>query len=1033
MAQLERKWIADGAVNNAKIDHDATYEIGGLYSKGNIGVIDAASPQDNIHIKTPASEGAAGITLELDGTSGRAYRIYTDDEASLHIRDTDSSVTRLTVREGVNPSASRLGIDSTIPRDVADFHSAYEAVAVRLDTDVFSGRTYRIESATSGKLDIIDVDSDSTYLSIDPSTLSTVIANDLQIGRDATIGTDLQVNGDFRVTGNSVVTNDLQVTRDATVGVDLQVNGDSRVSGNSNVGIDLQVTRDATVGVDLQVNGDSRVSGNSNVGIDLQVTRDATVGVDLQVNGDSRVSGNSNVGIDLQVTRDATVGVDLQVNGDSRVSGNSNVGIDLQVTRDATVGVDLQVNGDGTFQDLRATRNLNVGFDILANRDLGVIQDLRVSRDATVNGVLRVYGDATVQDIYALRNAFVWGNLQTIGDGTFQAAHVSRKISFATGGSISYVDSNSSLGTSDTAVPTQHAVKDYVDSQVGGASYWNRTGTVLSPATAGDSISTTVTGDGTGVRVSSQWGVGVYASTTYAANVFVGDSNGGNVFVGRELSGAVKFRVDSGGGIYGTDIDTDTAHISSVDIGSGSINMSGDVSSSAGIFSAAQMTTMTNGNGFLGTTYGGYTNVAAVVGQTLTADARCFRGLYGTNNVFEVDYAGNVTMSGDVSSSAGVFHAAQMTTMTNGNGFLGTTYGGYTNVAAVVGQTLTADARCFRGLYGTNNVFEVDYAGNVTMSGDVSGSSSGVFHAAQMTTMTNGNGFFGTTYGGYTNVAAVVGQTLTADARCFRGLNNLGHNVFEVDAAGDVFCGDVSCNGPTSLIETNRIQARCNTPDIIYGSNTSSSYTSSVFNGVSQLGLIYDGETNGGMGIRINQAGAASGLLNAIAVLNLSNTTFRVTFEGEIYSDKGSYVCSGADFAEWCCVDGNYYDIDIGTVVAQSEEKDMAVVKATDNIYGVSTDRASFCGGLPEAEKGDMANLTKEELEIKYNARRIALVGHVLCKVTGKIKRNDKLVISNIPGVARAAQTSLEKMMTGMTARQAYDGDGVGLIEILMR
>jgi hypothetical protein len=43
-------------------------------------------------------------------------------------------------------------------------------------------------------------------------------------------------------------------------------------------------------------------------------------------------------------------------------------------------------------------------------------------------------------------------------------------------------------GDSDSAVPTEKAVKTYVDAQVGGINYWDRTGTVLSPVTSGDDL-----------------------------------------------------------------------------------------------------------------------------------------------------------------------------------------------------------------------------------------------------------------------------------------------------------------------------------------------------------------------------------------------------------------------------------------------------------------------------------------------------------------------------------------------------------------
>jgi hypothetical protein len=170
---------------------------------------------------------------------------------------------------------------------------------------------------------------------------------------------------------------------------------------------------------------------------------------------------------------------------------------------------------------------------------------------------------------------------------------------------------------------------------------------------------------------------------------------------------------------------------------------------------------------------------------------------------------------------------------------------------------------------------------------------------------------------------------------------------------------------------------------------------------------------------------------------NGGSVVARIDATGQYYSDAGTTIITPADLAEWTAVKDDISKYDVGTVIQQSETDDM-VVEIAENpeiVYGIITDRAAFCGGLTvskdehETIKEDFQNLSTEQFEIKHNAKRVAMTGHVLCKVVGQVKRGSKLVLSNIPGVARMA-TKTELINAFAIARQSYNSENVGVIEV---
>lgn len=163
-----------------------------------------------------------------------------------------------------------------------------------------------------------------------------------------------------------------------------------------------------------------------------------------------------------------------------------------------------------------------------------------------------------------------------------------------------------------------------------------------------------------------------------------------------------------------------------------------------------------------------------------------------------------------------------------------------------------------------------------------------------------------------------------------------------------------------------------------------------------------------------------------------NNLVFAVSTGGQIYSDAGTTITSPADLAEWTKVIGNLENYECGDVVMQSSE-DLTVEKAQGSpevVYGIITDRGAFCGGIVNGIKQDITNLLQEEYKQKYNAYKIAMTGHVKCKVKGTIKKGQRLSLSNEAGVAKAAFTFEEKVFAFAIARQDYNSEVVGLIEV---
>ena len=143
-----------------------------------------------------------------------------------------------------------------------------------------------------------------------------------------------------------------------------------------------------------------------------------------------------------------------------------------------------------------------------------------------VGDSLNLTGDATIGDLNATRNLRVANDVYVTRDATAQDLRATRNLRVASGAAINNIDTNVSLGTSDTAVPTQLAVKTYVDAQVSGSNVWDKTsGTLTQLITRNERVY--IGSDTSRIDMTANAGIDVYtpgilrvnADTTFSGNI----------------------------------------------------------------------------------------------------------------------------------------------------------------------------------------------------------------------------------------------------------------------------------------------------------------------------------------------------------------------------------------------------------------------------------------------------------------------------------------------------------------------------------
>ena len=143
------------------------------------------------------------------------------------------------------------------------------------------------------------------------------------------------------------------------------------------------------------------------------------------------------------------------------------------------------------------------------------------------------------------------------------------------------------------------------------------------------------------------------------------------------------------------------------------------------------------------------------------------------------------------------------------------------------------------------------------------------------------------------------------------------------------------------------------------------------------------------------------------------NTAGSISATGNI---TGSNLnSSNADLAEMYCADDNYPP---GTVVEFGGEQEVTI-----SVESHSTRVAGIVSTAPSYLMNSALDCT--------NALEIALVGRVPCRVVGTIHKGDRLVASQIPGVATVLDPALYQpgCIVGK-ALESYNSIADGIIEV---
>lgn len=208
-----------------------------------------------------------------------------------------------------------------------------------------------------------------------------------------------------------------------------------------------------------------------------------------------------------------------------------------------------------------------------------------------------------------------------------------------------------------------------------------------------------------------------------------------------------------------------------------------------------------------------------------------------------------------------------------------------------------------------------------------------------------------------------------------------------------------------------------------------------LFGGPTVLGaLVKTGSNTWGV-VEYTSAATASTIVSRDASGNFSGNTINAGTQYNLNGNKildaasGTAVVYGtwtlgasatleatyaADLAEYYEGDKSY---EVGTVLMLGGDREVTLAKGegTRAVAGVVSNNAAYImNGACPGEK----NL-------------IALQGRVPCKVIGKIKKGDLLVVSMIPGVAMASEDPKTGSIIGK-AIQDYDSDRIGLIEVMV-
>ena len=150
---------------------------------------------------------------------------------------------------------------------------------------------------------------------------------------------------------------------------------------------------------------------------------------------------------------------------------------------------------------------------------------------------------------------------------------------------------------------------------------------------------------------------------------------------------------------------------------------------------------------------------------------------------------------------------------------------------------------------------------------------------------------------------------------------------------------------------------------------------------------------------------------------NLGSASFKYA---NIYATTFNGVATSAQYADVAERYAADAELEVGDVVILGGEKEVtkSTIDCDNRVFGVISDK-------PALRMNDAAGTDKTH-------PLVALLGRTPCKVVGPVSKGQRLVASNIPGVARAVDSSDDPWSILGRSLRAKTTDGVELVEIVI-
>ncbi len=397
---------------------------------------------------------SGNLGLSTDQPTAKLHIIQTSATNALRIDDEGNDRTPLIVT-----SDGQVGIGLDSPG--AKLHVSYNGI----------GDILRVDDTEDDTTPFIITDTGNVGMGYsDPKTKLTVNGG-VSIGKDYNPGDkNLYVEGNVEIAGSFVLSGDSEIggfvinapitsmTEEVIIKDNLRIIPDPGGSGKPASDGSLSVAGDTTLGTY------DKVPANQNVvTINGQIRSGGELGdeqYELVVNDILTVDRNTQ-------TPKATVKGVLSVIGTSFL-GNNQVGdyiylnglVKREDEKDVTIDDNLTVNKNTKLNTLTVGAKAELHEAVVGN-DLTVTKNAKL-RDAVVENNL------TVNKTANLNNLNVGQGLTVNGDASFNTADIT-SLKLRSGATVNNLSTDSTLaGNSNQSIPTERAVKQYVDNRVAG-------------------------------------------------------------------------------------------------------------------------------------------------------------------------------------------------------------------------------------------------------------------------------------------------------------------------------------------------------------------------------------------------------------------------------------------------------------------------------------------------------------------------------------------------------------------------------------